>query len=176
MSCCFKKEEGFVFVFFKHFIFNFNMSSFLVSIDQSSLGYFWLVAGILMLLLELFIPGLFFFIAFSFGCGIAAIFGFLLFSFKIQCVVGFITSVAFFIIIKRRYSNKKQSRLATNIEALVNQDGIVIQRIESTRPGRVRIKNEEWPAISTPGESFEKNTVITVVKIQGNKLLVKSIK
>ena len=165
-----------MFDFFKHFIFNFNTTSFLLSIDQSLVGYFWLLAGILVLMLELSIPGLFFFIALSFGSVTASIFGFLLFSFKIQCVVWLTTSLVLFTIIKKRCSNKNQSRLSTNIEALINQGGLVTQRIEPTKPGRVRIKNEDWPAISTTGESFEKNMMIIVIKVQGNKLLVKSIK
>lgn len=143
---------------------------------SSSLGYMWLILGLILLILEVGIPGLFFFISFSVGSCVAAFFAFFDFSLYVQCWTALGTSLICFGILKSitSTSNKKliPQEDKTNTDALIGQEALVVQAIEPRTPGRVKIKGEEWPALSLHGTACHQGTVVTIVRIEGNKLIV----
>jgi membrane protein implicated in regulation of membrane protease activity len=136
------------------------------------LGYFWLIVGIFLLLLEVGTPGLFFFVSLAMGSFIAAIAAFLNFSWYVQCWTAIGGALLSFGILKYFFANKKKSNIKTNIDALIGKEGVVIETIEPRKIGRIKIKGEEWPAISDHQVILQKGTVVKVVRIDGNKLVV----
>ncbi len=141
------------------------------------MGYTWLVLSIAFLLAEIGTPGLFFFVSFAIGCITAAIAAFIGFSLIIQCVTAVIALCLSFYVMRRLFAKKTTTQtLKTNIEALAHKTGIVIKTIEPHKTGKVKVGGEIWTAQAEEAEhprTIEKNTVITVVKIQGNRLIVK---
>ncbi len=136
-------------------------------------GYLWLIAAIFFLLLELSAPGLFFFISFSIGCIIASLFAFLGFSSTTQVVIAVTASILGFLILKKLFLQKNKSRHKTNIDALVGRTAVVIKTIEPQKAGKVRVGGEKWTAASQKNIILQENTVVTIVKVKGNKLIVK---
>lgn len=142
-------------------------------INPTIQGYAWLIAALLLLLSEIGTPGLFFFLSFSAGaCGAAAA-AFLGACIYGQCAVALVLAVATFFIMRAYAKPKVKPPHKTNLDALMHQEAVVIYPIEPRKPGRVKIKGEEWPAISESGYLLHKGTVVMVVGIEGNKLIVR---
>ncbi len=136
------------------------------------LGYLWLIAGVFLLLLEVGTPGLFFFVSLSIGSFCAALIAFMNFSWYVQCWTAIGGALISFGIFKKLFANRKTPSIKTNIDALVSQEGIVIETIEPRKVGRIKIKGEEWPAISAHQAILQKGTVVKIIRIDGNKLVV----
>jgi len=136
--------------------------------------YWWIIIGILFLIIEISIPGLFFFISLAIGCGAGGISTLLGISINIQYVIALISALISLYILTTLFANKKHQKYASNSDALVGQKAIVTHTLESHTPGRVKVNGEEWPAITQNHTRLEKNTLVTIIKIEGNKLIVKS--
>lgn len=71
---------------------------------------------------------------------------------------------------------KKHNRASvqpTNADALIGQQAVVIEEISNLdEKGCVRIKGLEWSARSEDGRIIPKDSVVTIVKIEGVKLIV----
>ncbi len=67
----------------------------------------------------------------------------------------------------------KNDKTKTNVDSFVNNNYKLIQPITADTPGEVKINGVVWTAVSEDGAEIEKDQVVTVVKIDGNKLIVK---
>jgi membrane protein implicated in regulation of membrane protease activity len=143
------------------------------SILSGYAGYIWLVISIIFLLCEVGTPGLFFFLSFAIGAAGASLCAFLNLSFQIQCWVALITGIISFSCFKYYLIYKKGQALKTNIDALIEQEGIVTETIALNKTGRVKIRGESWPAIVKSPVSFSVGTIVKVAGLEGNKLIVK---
>ncbi len=138
------------------------------------LGYFWLIIAVILLFAEVATPGLFFFIAFAIGSCIAAILAFLEYHLVIQCLVGLVTSLVAFSLLRHYFAIKGRHKfIRTNIEAMVGKSGIVIKEIGPYRVGLVKIEGEVWSAQVEGEQVLEKGKVVQVVDVKGNRLIVK---
>lgn len=61
----------------------------------------------------------------------------------------------------------------TNIMAVVGKQGIVLNEISPYKPGLVKVKGEDWTAISKTGETIEEGCEVEVVAVEGVKLVVR---
>lgn len=136
------------------------------------LEYIWLASALLLILLEVGTPGLFFFVSFAFGALCASGMAFYGFSLYTQCGAALAGTAIAFAAIKYYTSKHKQQKHATNMDALIGQEGVIIEPIESHKAGRVKVGGEGWPAITKDKRSFQKGTVVLIVDVQGNKLVV----
>lgn len=66
----------------------------------------------------------------------------------------------------------KQTDHASNMDALAGQSGVVVETITNDQ-GLVRVNKEIWSARSIEGQAIEVGSRITVVKVEGVKLIVK---
>ncbi len=142
-------------------------------LDYSYLGFVWLVVGLIFLLAELSIPGLFLFIAFTFGAGVASIFAFLEYSFMLQCLVFLISFGISFFILRSFVKSKDSKRTSTNVYALMGKKAVVIKSIKKNGKGLVKIGGEIWTVQGVNGSSFEKDDVVEIVSVKGSGLIVK---
>lgn len=141
-------------------------------IQANVLPYFWLILAVIFLFAEIGTPGLFFFIAFSIGFFITAIAAFLGVSFFAQCWASLVFSILAFIVLRHYFVVKKAEKEITNTDALIGRKGVVLVEIKPNKKGQVKIGGETWSAISYDDIVLEKNTIIKVVKVIGNKLVV----
>lgn len=140
--------------------------------------YFWIVMTILFLFAELNTPGLFFFISFAVGSLCAAVLALFGYSLVIQCLGGLLVSIISFFLLKKYLKKTQMSEVFyddhhTNIYALAGKSGVVMKSIEADRTGSVKVGGEVWRARSEKGETIEKGKMVSVLKIEGNTVVVK---
>lgn len=138
----------------------------------------WIVAGILLFILEMFVPG-FVIASLGFGAitaGFAATFQI---SFKLQLLffcLGTLVSFFTFRPIFLRFE-KKHGGLKTGVDALVGRTALVIQEIDSTKgTGRVKIGGEEWKAVTPDShKTVSAGEFVSVLSVEGVKVVVEII-
>ncbi len=134
----------------------------------------WIIAGISLFIAEMFVPG-FVIASLGFGAiaaGIGAAFD-LVFKWQLVCFcLGTIVSLfafrPFFLKLE-----KGNAGIRTGVDALVGRDALVLQPIDNLQgAGRVRIGGEEWKALAEDGNKIAVGTVVSIVRIEGVKLIV----
>ena len=77
----------------------------------------------------------------------------------------------------RDKNNTHWASVDTNTDAFIGKKGFVLTKISPEQPGLVKVKGEEWTAISDDSDkTIEVGTEIIVKGIQGVKLLVEEKK
>ena len=69
----------------------------------------------------------------------------------------------------------KNSDTKTNLDAMVGQKFRLIERTDFETVGRVKVKDVEWGVVGENQATIEKGKTVEVVKIKGNKLVVKEV-
>ena len=73
-------------------------------------------------------------------------------------------------ILKKTFIIKKDH--ASNVDAMIGQTGLALEQITGDQ-GLVKVNKETWSARSSEGQVIEAGSQITVVKVEGVKLVVK---
>lgn len=92
-----------------------------------------------------------------------------------QIVLFFVVSLALLIFTRPvavRFMNQKTEK--TNVDSLLGKKAVVTQTIENLKgTGRVQIKGVDWAArAKEDGSVIEVGAVVTVIEVQGVKLIV----
>lgn len=138
----------------------------------------WLILAIILFIVEIFIPTLLA-ACLGFGCVIAGIFAIAglnietqLIGFSIATLAAFFGARPFFM----KYADKRSNKIKTNVDALVGQQGYVIQTIENAKnEGRVSVGGEDWRGISHNNEIIREGNRIEVVEVNSTILKVKPL-
>ena len=70
-----------------------------------------------------------------------------------------------------------KGKTATNADMVIGKTGIVTEEITNDKfAGKVKVAGREWSAVTTDGSEIPKNSKITVLKIEGVKLVVEIVK
>jgi inner membrane protein len=144
--------------------------------------FIWLAAGLIICGLEILVTG---FVVFWFGVGgvLTALFTYIgvLPTFEIQIIFFFASSLLF--LFSWFFFFKKLFKSGSNEDArdptLDGLKGVVIERIEPGKPGRIRLHKSyhsiaEWKAES--GETLEEGADVIVTEARGISLTVKENK
>lgn len=134
----------------------------------------WLGVIVLLLLVEALTMGLTT-IWFAGGALLAFIIALLGGSIPIQIGVFLVVSLILLIFTRpaaTKFMNKKVEK--TNVDSFLGKHGVVIETIDNLQgTGRVQIKGVDWTARSNKENVvLEKETVVTVLKVDGVKLIV----
>ena len=137
--------------------------------------FYWLIAGILLIILELMFSG-FVLLCFGFSALLTSFFALLgfqieiqIFSFIILTIFSFVTIRPFFI----KHMKPKEGIIETNVYALIGREALVTLTIPRDNVGSVKIRGEEWTAISENNSEIRAGEKVKILKIDGNKLIVK---
>lgn len=134
----------------------------------------WTIVAVLLLVGEIFTPGLFVLgpVALAaVAAGIASLLGVGATAQVIVFIAASIASVALIRPIARSHL-RMPAAIRTGTAALTGTKALVLQRVDSDG-GRVKIGGEEWSARSyLEGQVFEPGTRVEVVKIEGATALV----
>jgi len=137
----------------------------------------WLIAGVLLLVAEMFTPG-FWLACLAIGAFAAGVVGLLpAVGTTIETIVFGVTSLASMLGIRpalaRRFRLGAGSGVRTNVDALAGKTGVVTERIASgPRQGRVLVEGENWRGSSIDGAVLEPGTRVLVVQVDGTTLIV----
>lgn len=136
----------------------------------------WMIIGIICIIIEIFDPAFFFF-----SLGIAAIvtglLSLLVQSTALQILIFVILSFISFLLMRKL--GKKVLSVTdkdTNVYALKGKPGVVTKAIPENGKGYVKIGGEEWSAVEVDNKAIDLNSKITVLDIEGNKLIVQEQK
>jgi len=133
----------------------------------------WIAVGVFCLIVEIFTPG-FFFMSFGIGAILTGLVATFISNITIQIAI--FTIVTFILFINLRKLAKKlipESSEKTNVSALIGKIGKVTKVVPKFGRGYVKIDGEEWSAISETKQRIEESQEVVVLKIEGNKLIVK---
>ena len=136
---------------------------------------FWLIAAGIFFVGEIITVG---FLIFWLGVGalLAMLVSFVTDSIIIQTAVFVISSIALIFLTKpfvKKYIDK-DATVATNAFSIIGKKAKVIEDV-SENPGQVKVKGEIWTAISEDDSLIEKGKEVEVIKIDGVKLVVRSV-
>ena len=139
---------------------------------------FWLVALAALLVLEGLTAALTT-IWFAGGALIAAILAFAGAGLIPQFVVFLVVSIVL-LVFTRPLAQKALAvdKTNTNVDSLIGQKAVVTETIDNlSQTGKVLINDIDWTARTEDGmPAIEKKTVVTIVKVQGVKLIVRADK
>lgn len=134
--------------------------------------YVWLGVVVLAIIIEIVVPGL---VAIWFvpSALIAMLLDLVSVPPAFQTVIFLILSVLFIFIFRSFVAKKSKSK--TNVNAVIGQKCCVIEKIDNIAgEGRVKLGGMEWAArTENENESFAVGDVVTVVSVEGVKLIVK---
>ena len=134
----------------------------------------WLFAMIALFVIEAAIPGLVS-IWFAIGALAALISALVNAPLWLQIAWFFIVSVALLILTRplvKKYVNGKVQ--ATNADVVIGKEAVVFEEIDNVRgTGAVRVGGKQWTARSEDGAVIGNGKVVTVLRIEGVKLIVK---
>lgn len=70
-----------------------------------------------------------------------------------------------------------KGKIATNADMVIGKTGIVTEEITNDKfAGKVKVAGQQWSAVTADGSEIPKNSKITVLKIEGVKLVVEIVK
>ena len=135
----------------------------------------WLVVFILLILIELATMGLTT-IWFAGGAVAGFVASMLGANVVIQAAAFFAVSILLLFFTRPfavRYINSNKTK--TNVDGLIGQEALVLDEINNIREtGCARLEGKEWTARSMNDTVIPKDTVVTVERIEGVKLIVKA--
>ena len=137
----------------------------------------WLALFVIMLVVEALGPALVS-VWFALGALIAMIISFIPgVTWWIEIVVLVVISIAAFFALRpisKRFI--KRNEVKSNVDSLIGKKGYVIEKISFLNPGSCKIGDVIWTAVAlNEKEEIEKDEVVEVITIDGNKLIVKKV-
>jgi membrane protein implicated in regulation of membrane protease activity len=133
----------------------------------------WLIIGVICVIIEILDPAVFF-ISFGIAGLITSPISTLGIPIWLQVLIFGIISFIVFLFMRKVYEKLFQKeKTETNVYALVGKTGLVITSIPSDGRGEVKVGGEIWTAIAEDNIVITNGEKITVLAIDGNKLIVK---
>jgi membrane protein implicated in regulation of membrane protease activity len=135
----------------------------------------WMIIGIICIVIEIFDPA-FFFLSLGIAAIITGLLSFAIKSTPLQIIVFAVLS--FIAFLSMRKLGKKlltTPSSETNVYALKGKTGIVTKAIPEHGKGYVKVGGEGWSAIAQNNEEIPINTKVTVIEVEGNKLVVEKL-
>ena len=132
----------------------------------------WLALAVVFLIIEGVTVGLttIWFAAGSFAALILSTFDA---PFIAQVIVFLLTSFCLLLFTRKIFVEKlKTGKVATNVEALIGETGQVIADVGPLDPGQVKVKGQEWSAVSSDETAIEAGRLVKIIAIEGVKLIV----
>ncbi len=140
-----------------------------------NLWHWWIIAGVILFILEIFTPG-FILACFGVACAITALASYLGCSIKMQIIIFSAANIIIFLGIRPfflKFLSPNKNAVKTNTDALIGKIGIVTEPIDPKFDvGRVKVGGEDWKASSARNIKISAGEKIVVKDISGTKLLV----
>ncbi len=133
----------------------------------------WLVLFIFLVIVELSTVNLVS-IWFAVGALVASVVSLFLDNWVIQVAVFVLVSLLILVILKPFMKKFKGQKVATNLDRVIGQIGIVTEEIQKLVPGEVKVGGRYWTA--TANKKIKKDAKVKVESIDGVKLVVREVK
>lgn len=136
--------------------------------------YFWIVVMVAAIAVELATPGALVAIWFLPAALVSMLLAFFDVPVLIQIPVFLILSLAS-VFFARPFLVRGGKNTATNIDAIIGEKGVVIEKIENIAgAGQVKVRGQYWSARSVSDEQdYNEGDVVEIVAVEGVKLICK---
>ncbi len=136
--------------------------------------YLWIIVSILAAVIEALTTALISMWFIPAGI-VAAVMALLEVDVRWQIIVFLVLSLACIILQKTVFKKfLKRADTRTNIDTIIGEKGIVTQRIDNiVGLGQIKVKGQYWAARSVDGVNYDVGDVLSVVAIEGVKLICK---
>lgn len=134
----------------------------------------WVGIGVICLIIEIFTPG-FLFMSFGIGAIITGLISIASIPFWAEILIFIVVTFIIFLNLRKFSKKLMNSNYQSNVDALVGKKAVVTETIPQDARGYVKVGGEVWSAISENEAEIPVNTKVTIMKIDGNKLIVKTI-
>ncbi|MFC1887482.1 NfeD family protein [Candidatus Cloacimonadota bacterium] len=135
----------------------------------------WIGIGVICMIIEIFTPG-FFFMSVGLGALLTGLVSLILPGTAGQ-ILSFAIITFIIFLFTRKLSRKIMSKTSeeTNMDALIGKIGKVAKEIPADERGYVKVEGEEWSAKSFDNVIIKEGSKVEILKVTGNKLIVKEI-
>jgi inner membrane protein len=143
---------------------------------EFDLWIIWLILAALFIIGEIFTAG-FFILWFGIGAAVAAVLAFLNVSAGWQLAAFVVVSLTLFLV-SRKFASRvtKEQPPGIGADRFLEKQCTVLEEINNAKnSGRVRLKTEEWRAQSEDGSIIPQEALVSVVRVDGTHLIVKSL-
>ncbi len=136
--------------------------------------YFWIVVMVAAIAVELATPGALVAIWFLPAALVSMVLAFFDVPVLIQIPVFLVLSLAS-VFFARPFLVRRGKHTATNIDAIIGEKGVVIEKIENIAgAGQVKVHGQYWSARSVSDEQdYNEGDVVEIVAVEGVKLICK---
>ncbi|MBQ8175209.1 MAG: NfeD family protein [Clostridia bacterium] len=136
--------------------------------------YFWIVVMVAAVAIEVATPGALVAIWFLPSALVSMILAFLKVPLYVQIPVFIVLSLAC-VFFARPWLVRPGKNTATNIDAIIGEKGIVIEKIENIAgAGQVKVHGQYWSARSVADDcEYEEGDIVEIVAVEGVKLICK---
>ncbi|MCR4605177.1 MAG: NfeD family protein [Eubacterium sp.] len=144
--------------------------------DNSTMLGIWLGVVIFTLIVEIMTQGLTT-IWFSIGAAVAAVSIIWNAPIWLQIAIFCVLSVVIMLLARPFAKRMMQSNITpTNIDRLISEKAVVIKEINNKKEsGQVSVRDLEWLARSADDSVIEKGETVTILRIEGVKLIVEKL-
>lgn len=137
--------------------------------------HIWIIVAVVLFVAEILTPG-FVLAAFGVGCLASALASLAGLGLAWQLLVFSIGTLGSFVGIRPfvlRKLHPGDRGYQSGVEGLVGKDARVLERVDpAADTGRVMVGGEDWRAVSGIGQPIEAGSLVTVVGVDGAKLIV----
>jgi len=139
-----------------------------------SMVWIWLAVAIIFIIIEALTVGLTT-IWFAAGALVALVLALFKLPPMVQVIVFLVVSLALLATTRKIFVNKlKTGSEKTNVDALIGEEGVVMEEITPHNVGRVKVKGQSWSAAAADKDAvIPKDATVKVKAIEGVKLIVK---
>lgn len=135
--------------------------------------FFWLTVVLLLSFIEVITVNLvtIWFVA---SALVSLVLSFFDISFYVQFGVFVILGVILLITTRKKLEHMlDKNKQKTNLDRVVDMEGIVTEKISKNNPGEVKVDGKRWTAISD--KTIEEGKTVKILKIEGVKLIVEEV-
>ena len=138
-----------------------------------SMVWIWLAAAIIFIVIEAMTVGLTT-IWFAAGALVALVLALLKVGPGVQVAVFLVLSLVLLGTTRKIFVNKlKTGSEKTNVDALVGEEGVVLEEISPFNTGLVKVKGQNWTAVAADKDAvITAGTTVRIKSIEGVKLIV----
>ncbi len=132
----------------------------------------WVVAGLVLVILEMMTASLFFFACLAIGAFAAAVFAYFGAANWMEYVAFAVLSIVAVFTIRPLFKSwlSKNGSAKSNVDELIGQDALVTEKISPKKDGFIKYKGEVW--LASADSEIDTDTVVTIESISGTKAFV----
>ena len=135
--------------------------------------YQWIMAALVLFIVEMLTPGVFFFACLALGALVAGISTFVAVPAVVPWIVFVVVSIGSMYIVRpiaQKYFAHPMKK--TGVDALVGQEVLVTEAINPPQLGAIKAQGEVWRAQSV--QPIAVGVAVTIMDVQGNHVVVKT--